>query len=58
MKVVLIAWFIVSGDTAGTAVSAEFDSMESCRQAGLALQEEGGQGSGKNVTWRYICTPK
>ena len=49
MKVVLIAWFIVSGDTAGTAVSAEFDSMEACQQAGLSLQEEGGQGSGKNM---------
>ncbi len=58
MKVVLIAWFVVSGDTAGTSVSAEFDSMEACQQAGLALQQEGGQGSGKNVTWRYICTPK
>lgn len=58
MKVVLIAWFVVSGDTAGTSVSAEFDSMEACRQAGLALQQEGGQGSGKNVIWRYICTPK
>ena len=58
MKYVLIAWFVVSGDTAGTSVSAEFDSMQSCQQAGLALQQEGGQGSGKNVTWRYICTPK
>ncbi|MDJ0812423.1 MAG: hypothetical protein QNJ23_01745 [Woeseiaceae bacterium] len=58
MKYILIAWFVVSGDTAGTSVSAEFDSMESCQQAGLALQQEGGQGSGKNVTWRYICTPK
>ncbi len=57
MKVVLIAWFVVSGDTAGTAVTAEFDSMEACQQAGLAL-EEGGKGKGKNVTWRYVCTPK
>ena len=58
MKVVLIAWFIVSGDTAGTSVTAEFDSMESCQKAAQALQTEGGQGSGKNVTWRYICAPK
>ena len=43
MKVVLIAWFVVSGDTAGTAITAEFDSMEACQQAGLAL-EEGGKG--------------
>lgn len=58
MKFVMIAWFIVSGDTAGTAVTAEFDSMEACQQAGLTLQEEGSRGSGKNVTWRYICTPQ
>lgn len=58
MKVVLIAWFIVSGDTAGTSVTAEFDSMESCEKAAQALQLEGGKGSGKNVTWRYICSPK
>jgi len=58
MKVVLIAWFIVSGDTAGTSVTAEFDSMESCQKAAQALQLEGGKGSGKNITWRYICAPK
>lgn len=58
MKVVLIAWFIVSGDTAGTSVTAEFNSMESCQKAAMALEVEGGQGSGKNVSWRYICTPK
>ena len=46
MKVVLIAWFIVSGDTAGTSVTAEFDSMESCEKAAAALQVEGGQGAG------------
>ena len=57
MKVILIAWFVVSGDTAGTTVTAEFDSMEACQKAGLAL-EEGGRGKGKNVTWRYVCTPK
>jgi hypothetical protein len=58
MKYVLIAWFVVSGDTAGTSVSAEFDSLQACQQAGVALQQEGDQGAGKNVTWRYICTPK
>lgn len=58
MKVVLIAWFIVSGDTSGTSVTAEFDSMEACQNAAAALQVEGGQGAGKNVKWRYICTPK
>ena len=58
MKVVLIAWFVVSGDVAGTSVTAEFNSMETCQKAGQALQLEGGQGSGKNVKWRYICTPK
>jgi len=58
MKIVLIAWFIVSGDTAGTSVTAEFNSMESCQKAALALEAEGGKGSGKNVSWRYICTPK
>jgi hypothetical protein len=58
MKVILIAWFIVSGDTAGTSVTAEFDSMAACEKAAQALQLEGGQGSGKNVTWRYICAEK
>ena len=58
MKVVLIAWFIVNGDVAGTAVTAEFDSMETCQQAALALEMAGDKGAGKNVTWRHICTPK
>ena len=58
MKVILIAWFIVSGDTSGTSVTAEFDSMEACRKAGQALQLEGDQGAGKNVTWRYVCVAK
>lgn len=58
MKVVLIAWFIVSGNSAGTSVTAEFDSMEACEKAAQSLQAEGSQGAGKNVTWRYICTPK
>ena len=58
MKYILIAWFVVSGDVAGSSVSAEFDSREACEQAGVALQEEGGQGAGKNVKWRYICMPK
>lgn len=58
MKYVLIAWFVVSGDVSGTSVSAEFNSMESCEKAGQALQLEGGSGKGKNVKWRYICTPK
>ena len=58
MKFILIAWFVVSGDVAGTSVTAEFDSMEACEQAGVALQTEGGQGAGKNVKWRYICTPR
>ena len=47
MKVILIAWFVVSGDVAGTSVTAEFDSMEACEQAAAALQVEGGQGAGK-----------
>lgn len=58
MKVILIAWFIVGGDTAGTAVTAEFDTMESCEKAAAALAVEGSQGKGKNVSWRHICTPK
>ncbi len=58
MKYILIAWFIVDGDAAGTAVTAEFDSMYNCEQAAQALIEEGGQGKGKNVKWRYVCTPK
>ena len=58
MKYVLIAWFVVSGDAAGASVSAEFDSLQACQKAGMALQEEGGQGAGKNVTWRYVCTPR
>jgi hypothetical protein len=58
MKYVLIAWFVVSGDASGTSVSAEFDSMEACEKAGMTLQQEGGRGAGKNVTWRYICSPR
>lgn len=58
MKVVLIAWFIVSGDVAGTSVTAEFDSMESCEKAAQALELAGSKGAGKNVTWRYVCSPK
>ncbi len=58
MKVVLIAWFIVSGNTAGTSVTAEFDSMESCLKAAAALEEAGSRGKGKNVDWRYVCSPK
>jgi hypothetical protein len=58
MKVILIAWFIVDGDAAGTAVTAEFDNLDSCEQAATALELEGAKGKGKNVTWRYICTPK
>ncbi|MEM7431446.1 MAG: hypothetical protein AAF351_05840 [Pseudomonadota bacterium] len=58
MKVLLIAWFIVDPDAAGTAMTAEFDSMEACEAAGQALIEEASQGKGKNVDWRYICTPK
>ena len=58
MKIVLIAWFVVSGDTAGSGITAEFDSMESCEAAALTLQEEGNRGAGKNVKWRYICSPK
>lgn len=57
MKVILIAWFITSGDTSGTSVSAEFNSAQACEEAGMALQEAGGSGAGKNVKWRYICTP-
>jgi hypothetical protein len=58
MKVILIAWFIVSGDTAGTSVTAEFDSMEACENAAVALQQAGSKGKGKNVDWRHVCTPK
>lgn len=58
MKYVMIAWFVVSGDVSGTSLSAEFNSMEACEKAGQALQLEGSGGKGKNVTWRYICTPK
>ncbi len=58
MKVILIAWFVVSGDTAGVSVTAEFDSMETCEKAAQALQEEGRRGAGKNVKWRHVCSPK
>jgi len=58
MKVILIAWFIVNGDAAGTAVTAEFDSMETCQKAAVELEMAGDKGAGKNVTWRHICTPK
>lgn len=58
MKVVLIAWFIVNGNAAGTSVTAEFDSMESCEKAAMAMQTAGAKGAGKNITWRYICAPK
>ena len=57
MKVILIAWFITSGDTAGTSVTAEFNSMAACEQAAIALQEAGGKGAGKNVKWRHVCAP-
>jgi len=57
MKVILIAWFITSGDTSGTSITAEFNSAQACEKAGLALQEAGKSGAGKNVKWRYICTP-
>jgi len=58
MKFILIAWFIVDGNAAGTAVTAEFDSIESCQQAASALELAGDKGKGKNVTWRHVCTPK
>jgi hypothetical protein len=58
MKVILIAWFIVDGNAAGTAVTAEFDTMENCEQAASALELTGSKGKGKNVTWRHICTAK
>ena len=58
MKVILIAWFITSGDTSGTSVTAEFDSTQACERAGIALQEAGSKGAGKNVKWRYLCMPK
>jgi len=57
MKIILIAWFITSGDTSGTSVTAEFDSAQACERAGMMLQEAGGQGAGKNVKWRYVCVP-
>ena len=58
MKVILIAWFVVHGNAAGTAVTAEFNSMESCEKAAQAIQLAGSKGAGKNITWRYVCTPK
>ena len=58
MKVILIAWYVVTGAAAGSSVTVEFDSMQSCEKAGQALQLEGGKGAGKNVKWRYLCTPK
>ena len=58
MKIVLIAWFIVSGETGGSSLTVEFNSMESCQKAGTALELAGSKGKGKNVSWRYICTPK
>jgi len=58
MKIILIAWFIVDGNAAGTAVTAEFDSMEHCEQAAVAMELAGSKGKGKNITWRYVCTPK
>jgi hypothetical protein len=58
MKVILIAWFIVHGNAAGTSVTAEFNSMESCEKAAQALQLAGAKGAGKNVTWRYVCSAK
>ena len=58
MKFILIAWFIVDGNAAGTAVTAEFDTRETCEQAAVALEQAGAKGKGKNVTWRYVCTPK
>ena len=58
MKFILIAWFIVDGNAAGTAVTAEFDSRETCEQAAVALQLAGDKGKGKNVTWRHVCAQK
>ena len=58
MKVILIAWHVVTGAAAGSSVTVEFDSMQSCEKAGQALQEEGSRGAGKNVKWRYVCTSK
>ncbi len=58
MKVILIAWFIVSGDTSGAAVTAEFDSMEACQYAAEQLRQQGNRGAGKNVKWRHVCAPK
>lgn len=58
MKFILIAWFIVDGNAAGTAVTAEFETLESCEQAAVALELAGAKGKGKNVTWRHVCAPK
>lgn len=58
MKFILIAWFIVDGNAAGTAVTAEFDSLETCEKAAISLQMAGDKGKGKNVTWRHVCSPK
>ena len=58
MKIILIAWFVHSGSATSSAITAEFDSVEACEAAGVALQLEGKQGKGTNVTWRYLCTKK
>ena len=57
--VVLIAWIAVATlNPTVTSISHEFDSMEACVAAGDLLQEEGKSGKGKDIHWRYICTPR
>jgi len=41
-----------------SAITAEYDSVEACEAAGVALHLEGDQGEGRNVIWRYVCTKK
>ncbi len=58
MKFILIAWFVHSSDGTSSAITAEYDSVEACEAAGVALHLEGDQGEGRNVIWRYVCTKK
>jgi hypothetical protein len=58
MKIILIAWFVHSSDGTSSAITAEYDSVEACEAAGVALHLEGDQGEGRNVIWRYVCTKK
>ena len=58
MKIILIAWFVQNSAGTSSAITAEYDSVEACEAAGVALNLEGNQGKGPNVIWRYLCTKK